>query len=39
MTDRQLDDIIELIIHYCITVEDFQRVKDNIDILIENIED
>ena len=39
MTDRQLDDIIELIIHYCTTVEDLERVKDNIDCLIENIED
>ena len=39
MTDRQLDDIIALICSYGETVEDLERIKDNIDILIENLED
>ena len=39
MTNRQLDDIIELITNYCITEEDYRRVQDNITILIENLEE
>lgn len=39
MTDKQLDDIISLICEYGETVEDLKRIKDNIDILIKNLED
>lgn len=39
MTDRQLDDIITLICSYGETIEDLERIKDNIDILIENMKE
>ena len=39
MTNRQLDDIIELICAYCVTEEDMRRVQDNITLLIENMEE
>lgn len=39
MTNRQLDDIIELITSYCVTEEDYRRIQDNITILIENLKD
>ena len=39
MTDRQLDDIITLICSYGETIEDLERIKGNIDILIENMKE
>lgn len=39
MTDRQLDDIIELITTYADNIEDLEKIQANIDCLIENMEE